>query len=71
MYQPVRQSVCGVCGEVAGPGRGIVLEYGAGGRVHIECLPLAEHPVPTKNSDWHEGLPAAVEASAGLEAIQN
>lgn len=33
----VGQSSCAVCGKTVRPGGGIVLWYGKGGRVHIEC----------------------------------
>jgi hypothetical protein len=39
----VRQSVCRVCGQSCNPGAGVVLAYGAGGRVHREkCLAIAQ-----------------------------
>jgi len=36
MERRVRQSVCSVCNKIAGPGKGVVLNYGAYGRVHAK-----------------------------------
>ena len=33
----VRQSICAACGKTVRPGGGIVLAYGAGGRVCKKC----------------------------------
>lgn len=38
MTIPIRQSVCRICGKEARPGSAIVLELGAGGRVHKQCF---------------------------------
>ncbi len=46
MSTPVSQSVCRICGDTARPGSAVVLEFGAGGRVHKECLAIARRPVP-------------------------
>jgi len=37
----IGQSVCAKCGKTVRPGGGIVLEFGAGGRVHKECLKIS------------------------------
>jgi len=43
MERRVRQSVCAVCNKTVGPGRGTVLNFGAGGWVHTQkCLALAQ-----------------------------
>jgi hypothetical protein len=45
--QRVRQSICPVCGQTARPGKGTVLAFGAGGRVHTKkCLALAQKVTP-------------------------
>jgi len=36
--QRVRQSVCAACWKTVRPGGGIVVSYGAGGRVHQGCF---------------------------------
>jgi hypothetical protein len=41
--QRVGQSTCRICGKPCRPGAGVVLAYGAGGRVHREeCLAIAQ-----------------------------
>lgn len=32
-------STCAVCGEMILPGSAVALHYGAGGRVHVLCIP--------------------------------
>ena len=49
MERRVRQSICAVCGKTVGPGKGTVLSYGAGGRVHT-AICLAEHSANAQNS---------------------
>jgi hypothetical protein len=67
MSNAVRQSTCRVCGEVVRPGGGVVLEVGAGGRVHKEtCLAIAQHSVPRR--DLRPGgtyLPSSPESQLG------
>jgi len=43
----VRQSPCPYCGLPARPGSVIVMEYGAGGRAHKECLARAQDSART------------------------
>ncbi len=46
MDSRIRQSVCGVCGVTVGYGKGTVISYGAGGRVHtVKCLPIAQEVI--------------------------
>jgi hypothetical protein len=48
--QHIRQSICAVCGKTARPGSGVVLEFGAGGRVHsVECLAIAQSRLASLN----------------------
>jgi hypothetical protein len=49
MTKRVGQSTCPVCGRLERPGAGIVLHFGAGGRVHRERHALAQKPVPTND----------------------
>ena len=45
MSKAIGQSVCRVCCKPVNPGAGVVLSYGAGGRVHSkECLVRAQKP---------------------------
>ena len=40
----IAQSKCAVCRQRVGPGAGVVISYGAGGRVHAEkCLAIAQN----------------------------
>lgn len=36
-WSGVRQARCAVCGKYCGPGSGIVLSFGGGGRIHKSC----------------------------------
>jgi hypothetical protein len=36
---PVRQDICPKCGKKVGAGQGVVVHWGAGGKVHKTCLP--------------------------------
>ena len=50
MSNPVRQSICAVCGKTVRPGGGTVLEFGAGGRVHtVGCLAITQKPAPRRS----------------------
>jgi len=40
----VRQSICAACGKTVRPGGGIVLQFGAAGRVHKECFKTPQNP---------------------------
>lgn len=49
--QNIRQSICAVCGGTIRPGAGVVLRFGAGGRVHAqECLAVAQNRLALKKS---------------------
>jgi len=61
MSNQVRQSPCPLCGLPARPGSAIVMEYGAGGRAHKECLALAQNSVRT--SDPFRNARQSVEAN--------
>jgi hypothetical protein len=56
MSNPVGQSACSVCGQIARPGSAVVLNFGAGGRVHKECLARAQNSVP-----MHDPAPGGTE----------
>jgi hypothetical protein len=43
----------------AGVGMAVVLEYGAGGRAHKECLQDSQKPVITSNSAVRQGMEPA------------
>lgn len=52
MTQRVRQSICPVCGLTVRPGKGAVLEFGAGGRVHaLRCLAIAQQVTLARRID--------------------
>ena len=54
--QRVGQSICRVCGETVRPGKGTVLEFGAGGRVHTsEGLAAAQKVIPLRSNRPDEG----------------
>ena len=43
MERRVGQTICAVCNKTVGPGKGTVLSFGAGGRVHTApCLAFAQ-----------------------------
>jgi hypothetical protein len=51
MPQGIGQSMCAVCGKAARPGAAVVLQYGAGGRVHVlGCHAIAQNRLALKNS---------------------
>ena len=61
MSNQVRQSPCPLCGLPARPGSAIVVEYGAGGRAHKECLAHAQDSART--SDPRQVVRQSVEAN--------
>jgi len=65
MERRVRQSICAVCNKTVGPGKGTVLGFGAGGRVHTQtCLQLHRNQVYRERTTSVErvGLTAKSEA---------
>jgi len=59
MTDRVRQSVCAVCNKTVGAGKGTVLSFGAGGRVHtLRCLAIAQKPALSRVSASGDRIPA-------------
>jgi hypothetical protein len=53
--QAIGQSICAVCGKTARPGSALILDFGAGGRVHTTgCLALAQNRLPIEKSAANE-----------------
>ena len=50
MSNPVGQSACKVCGEIARPGSAVVVDFGAGGRAHKDCIAIAQSSVRTNTA---------------------
>ena len=56
--QRVRQSVCAVCRKTIRPGKGTVLNFGGGGRVHtLGCLQNAQRVTATSDRIAVERIP--------------
>lgn len=65
MEQRVGQAICGVCGKTVGYGKGTVLGFGAGGRVHTDkCLTIAQKVIPLRRS-----TPAQVTGSGAMLSL--
>ena len=61
------QSVCERCGKVAEVGSGLVIRYGAGGRIHKTCVGVGEE-VGLANGDTYR-RPASLNSDAGTGTL--
>ncbi len=58
MSERVGQSICKECGNTVRPGKGTVLNFGAGGRVHTqECLQNAQKPIALRELATGDPIP--------------
>jgi len=65
----VRQSICAVCNKTVGPGKGTVLSFGAGGRVHTqECLAIAQKSTLSRVSALGDRDPLNAKSEAAVTA---
>jgi len=65
MERRVRQAICQVCNRTVGQGKGIVLHFGAYGRVHAKtCYAIAQQSTLSRVSALGDRLPLNVKPAA-------